>query len=74
MVSKFSYSEVVKNLLARDALSSRNTQYQEKENTVTPVENSSLSQHSTKPLEFKYVDTLRMSRRKKVKFSVETLV
>ena len=74
MVSKFSYSEVVKNLLAHDALSSRYPQYQEKKITVTPVENPSLSQHSTNSLEFKYVDTLRMSKRKKVKFSVETLV
>ena len=75
MISKFSYSEAVRKLLARDVLKSRNSPYQEKEKTVNPVvESSSALQNSTKSLEFKFVDTLRMSKRKKVKYSVETLV
>ena len=74
MISKFSYSEAVRNILARDVLKSRNSPYQEKEKTVNPVESSSALQNSTKSLEFKFLDTLRMSKRKKVQYSVETLV
>ena len=74
MISNFSYSEAVRNLLARDVLKSSNSPYQEKEKTVNPVESSSALKNSTKSLEFKFVDTLRMSKRKKVRYSVETLV
>ena len=72
-ISKYSYSEVVKNLLARDVLKSRNSPHDETEKDVNHhVESSSVSQNPT--IDFKYVDTLQMSKRKTVKFLFETLV
>ena len=72
-ISKYSYSEVVKNLLARDVLKSRNSPHDKTEKDVNHhVESSSASQNPT--IDFKYVDTLRMSKRKTVKFLFETLV
>ena len=76
-ISKYSYSEVVKKLLAHDALKSRNSTHHETENNVNHrlVESSSRSPVSQNPtIDFKYVDTLRMSKRKTVKFAFETLV
>ena len=75
-ISKYSYSEVVKKLLAHDALKSRNSTHHETENNVNHrVESSSRSLVSQNPTnDFKYVDTLRMSKRKTVQFLFETLV
>ena len=72
-ISKHSYSEVVKKLLAHDVLKSQNSTHHETEKDVNPhVESSPVSQNPT--IDFKYVDTLRMSKRKTVKFAFETLV
>ena len=52
-ISKYSYSEVVKNLLARDVLKSRNSPHDETEKDVNHhVESSSASQNPT--IDFKY--------------------
>ena len=73
-MSKHSYSDIVRNLLACDASRDIKPPYQKAEEAVNPVEKSSRNHTQAKSKEFKYVDTLRMSKRKQVKFSIETVV
>ena len=73
-ISKYSYSEVVKKLLAHDVLTSKNSTHQETEKNGNHHHEESSPESQNPTIDFKYVDTLRMSKRKTVKFTFETLV
>ena len=65
---RHSYSEAVKNLLANDVLKNRSIENEKLDKSSTTLKNT------PKPLDYTYVDTLRMSKRKKVIAAIETIV
>ena len=65
---RHSYSEAVKSLLANDVLKNRSTEKEKLDKSSTTLKNT------PKSFEYTYVDTLRMSKRKKVIVAIETIV